>query len=175
MPFLSPSSAAAAVTSGLPSVNTSLPYGLAMRFHVKVGGLDLGHWSACKNLKVELKFNRSREGGNYWYERLQPTYISYPTVTLERAVHPTDSRTLQAWLAQVASRWMNYDGTGEQYEGQTATITLFGAAGQQVMDWELAGVYPVSWSGPALSAAESKVALETLELAHEGFLKAPSS
>jgi phage tail-like protein len=145
-----------------------------MRFHVKVGGIDLGHWSACKNLKVELKVSRSREGGNYWYERLQPTCISYANIALERAVHPADSRALQAWLAQVASRWMNYDGTGEPYAAQTATITLFGAAGQQVMDWELSGVYPVSWSGPALGAMDNKVAIETLELAHEGFLKVPS-
>jgi phage tail-like protein len=150
----------------------NLSYGLSMRFSVTVddlslGPLSLGSWSSCRGLKVELKVTHVAEGGNYWYEQILPDRISYPPVTLERAVDPNDSRKVQAWLGKVASDWMN---SARPYIAQGATITLLGAAGQPVMDWTLRHVYPVSWSGPALSATENRVAIETLELAHQGFL-----
>lgn len=150
---------------GLLSSST-FPYGLAMRFQVSVDDLDLGAWSACKGLKVELTVSRVLQGGNYWYETVLPEQIKYSNVTLERAVHPQDSQAVQAWLQQVATEWHN----DTSYTPGTATITLLGAYGQEVMSWTLSGVYPISWSGPTLSATDNKVALETLELAHEGFL-----
>ena len=150
--------------------NGTFPYGLAMRFKVEVSGLDLGSWSACKGLKVELKATEVKEGGSYWSVRHLPDRITYQNVTLERAVHPQDSQTVLAWLRQVATQWQNDAADGESYSAGTATITLQGAAGQNVMKWDLTGVYPVSWTGPTLSATDNKVALETLELAHQGFL-----
>lgn len=166
--------AGSATANGGPSSNSSFPYGLSMRFQVTVGALSLGAWSACKGLKVELKTIRAAEGGNYWSERVLPEKITYSTITLERAVHPQDSKAVQNWLQEVASKWMNYappDGAaGTPYSPTTARIWLLGAYNRPVMDWTLINVYPVSWTGPSLSATENKVAIETLELAHEGFL-----
>jgi phage tail-like protein len=162
--------AASAATGMVP--NGSFPYGLSMRFKVSVDGLSLGSWSACRGLKVELKVARVAEGGNYWYEHILPERITYSPITLERAVHPQDSKQVLAWLDTVASDWVNYS-AGEPYKGGTAVITLLGVTGDEVMHWTLYGVYPTSWAGPSLSATENKVAIETLELAHLGFL--PSS
>lgn len=155
---------------GLLSSGT-FPYGLAMRFQVTVDDCDLGHWSSCKGLKVELKVARVQEGGNHWSERLLPDRILYQPITLERAVHPQDSQAVLTWLQQVAAQWQNDSSDGQSYTAKkTAKITLLGATGQTVMWWNLTGVYPVSWTGPTLSATDNKVAIETLELAHEGFL-----
>jgi phage tail-like protein len=41
-----------------------------------------------------------------------------------------------------------------------------------IWQWDLTGVIPVRWTGPSLSAESAKIATETLELAHHGFLKA---
>jgi phage tail-like protein len=171
MPFIAPPTSLA---TGALSAAANLSYGLAMRFSVTVddlglGSVSLGRWSSCRGLKVDLKVTRVQEGGNYWYEHILPDRISYSNITLERAVDPSDSPKVQAWLRQVASTWMN---SADSYPAGGATITLLGADGQPVTSWELDGVYPVSWSGPGLSATENKVAIETLELAHEGFLQA---
>ena len=40
-----------------------------------------------------------------------------------------------------------------------------------VFTWTLTGVIPVRWTGPSLSVDSPKVATETLELAHHGFLE----
>jgi phage tail-like protein len=174
MPPLS-ASASLSVGAAVPGMggmlsDGSFPYGLAMRFQVSVDDLDLGRWSACRGLHVELQVTRLKEGGNHWYEHLLPDRITYKNITLERAVHPQDSPAVQGWLQQVATDWQNDSADGQSYKAQTATITLLGANGQPVMDWTLSDVYPVSWTGPTLSATDNKVAIETLELAHQGFL-----
>jgi phage tail-like protein len=38
------------------------------------------------------------------------------------------------------------------------------------MSWSLRGVHPASWTGPTLDAGSTKVAIEVLELVHEGFI-----
>jgi len=161
---------ASKAASASPFSNTTPPYGLAMRFRVTVDGLDLGSWSACKGLTVELKVIKVDSGGDYSTQRILPDHVEYSNITLQRAVHPTDSKTVKAWLEEKVTQWMNWSGSGDIYPGGTATITLYGAQGTKVMEWDLTGVYPVSWSGPELEANKKDVAIETLELAHQGFL-----
>jgi hypothetical protein len=48
-------------------------------------------------------------------------------------------------------------------------ITLYDSNDDPVLRWELIGVHPAAWKGPDLDATSSKVAIETLELVHEGF------
>jgi phage tail-like protein len=166
----SPASLMSKATSAGLSPASVPPYGLAMRFKVSVSGLSLGSWSACKGLKVQFETSPVTSGGDYSGDRILPKQLKYSNVTLERAVHPTESQTVKAWLGQAVSEWMNYDGSGEPSAGETAKITLLGAQGQEVMSWTLIGVYPASWTGPSLSATDNKVATETLELVHQGFL-----
>jgi phage tail-like protein len=145
-----------------------------MRFKVKVDELDLGSWSACKGLKVELKVTKVDSGGDYSTQKILPDHVEYEKITLQRAVHPTDSEKVKAWLETKITQWMNWSGSGEIYEGGTAKITLYGVQGTEVMHWDLTGVYPVLWSGPELDATKKNVAIETLELAHQGFLTSPT-
>jgi phage tail-like protein len=148
--------------SGLPS------YGMAMRFTVSVDGLSLGHWSGCKNLKMDFKVTRLREGGNYGSDLILPDQVVGAAVTLERAMEKTDSAKVQSWLATVAADWASNPKTEVRaYQTSTAVITLFDVTGVQTASWTLGGVFPSSWSGPGLSASENKVALETLVLEYQ--------
>jgi phage tail-like protein len=52
----------------------------------------------------------------------------------------------------------------------TAEIVALSSDGQKVASWGLTGVFPVKWQGPSFSLDSPKVATETLELAHHGFL-----
>jgi phage tail-like protein len=55
-------------------------------------------------------------------------------------------------------------------DGGTAVITLFHSDGTPVMTWSLRSVYPSKWSGPELDASTAGIAMETLQIVHEGFL-----
>jgi len=165
-----PASLMSTAASASPSMSTVPPYGLAMRFRVTVAEINLGLWSGCKGLEVKLAVKKVTSGGDYSTEQILPEQVSYSNIKLQRAVHPTDSITVKNWLQEKVTQWMNWSGSGDIYPGGTATITLYGAQGTKVMEWDLTGVYPVSWSGPELEANKKDVAIETLELAHQGFL-----
>jgi phage tail-like protein len=53
---------------------------------------------------------------------------------------------------------------------QSAEITVRGSDGQIVTTWSLDRVLPVRWTGPSLDPDSPKIATETVELAHHGFL-----
>ena len=46
-----------------------------------------------------------------------------------------------------------------------------GATGKTIAEWHLTDVYPSRWTGPTLSADGNNVLKETLELAHNGFIR----
>ena len=43
------------------------------------------------------------------------------------------------------------------------------------MWWNFQNAYPVKWSGPALNAESTNVAVETVELVHQGIVKPKES
>jgi phage tail-like protein len=52
-------------------------------------------------------------------------------------------------------------------------ITLLDYQLAPVMAWTLYQARPTRWDGPSLGASDNKVAIETLEFEHEGFLFPP--
>ena len=73
---------------------------------------------------------------------------------------------LQSWRGHAGLLFGFWLATGAQCVQRT------GSAGDDVCHWSLVDVYPVKWTGPTLDAGGNQVAVETLELAHGGFLKA---
>ncbi|MEV4664201.1 phage tail protein [Micromonospora echinofusca] len=149
-----------------PGVRRTDKLGLAMRFQVTIGGVQLGLWRSCRGLRADFKPEVVRVSGDYVGQYHLPGEVSYPPLVLERAVHREHSARLQRWLVDVLGSWR--DGTGDDTR-TTARITLLDADGEPVDSWLLYGVRPSSWSGPDLSADTNQVAVERLELVHEGF------
>lgn len=143
--------------------------GLATRFQVVVQDVDLGGWATCKGLLVDFKHDVIREGGVYDSVTIIPERVLYTPITLTRAMNPADSAAVQSWLQTVVRQWYS-DSSDGSYTDRTATVTLLDAHQNPVMAWGLRNVYPLKWRGPDLDAHAGSVAIETLELAHEGFL-----
>ncbi|MCY0931976.1 phage tail protein [Streptomyces sp. H27-H1] len=145
--------------------------GMAMRFKVTVDDFgDLGYWSSCRGLNVTFDHEEIECGGNYEHTVLLPKRLKYGTVTLQRAVKADDTKALQAWLRRVTKDWYGYEIGGTEYNGTGAEISLMNAHNELVYSWQLRSVFPKNWKGPDLDADTNKVALESLELAHQGFL-----
>lgn len=142
--------------------------GLNNRFFVEVDGIALGAWGQCTGLEVEFGSAPVPQGGIYDYEVFLPEQIKYKVITLTRAINPTDSAQVQKWLASMVQSWM-HSATGTATSG-TATIKLYSADAQPVMSWQLRNVHPRKWSGPKLEASSYGIAVESLEIVHEGFL-----
>jgi phage tail-like protein len=116
-------------------------------------------FSSCDGLGVEVVLEQREEGGNNEFIHQLPVRLKYPNVKLVRPVDE-DSTKVSKWLKEM-------QGTITR---STAEITVLGTDGEPVTSWKLKGVIPVRWQGPSMGAENNKVATETLELAHHGFL-----
>jgi len=136
-------------------------YGLSNVFKVTLDDqTDLGSWTKCEGLTVEYDVQEVKEGGNNDYVHRFPGRAKYQNIKLTRPIDK-DTRKVAAWLASVAS----------DPKRSTALIALFDSGGAEVTSWKVAGVYPAKWSGPTLDTGTNAVALEVLELVHNGFTR----
>jgi phage tail-like protein len=141
--------------------------GLNNRFHVSISGVDLGAWGACDGLLVDFQPEPIKQGGIYDYMAYLPGQLKYSPITLRRAINPSDSAKVQGWLAQMVNDWVHNKNAPD---GGHGTITLFSSEAKPVMSWTLRNTYPSKWTGPKLDAMTAGIAMETLEIVHEGFL-----
>ncbi|MGY1640648.1 phage tail protein [Geodermatophilus sp. SYSU D00703] len=123
------------------------------------GEVDLGTFISCEGLGCEVVVEQREEGGNNGFVWQLPTRLKYSNVKLTRPVGK-DTTKLTAWFASLVNGM----------ERRTATISAMNAERQVIASWSLTGVIPVRWTGPSLSVDSPKVATETLEIAHHGFL-----
>lgn len=135
--------------------------GTALRFDVRIDGVPVGVFSGCSGLGATYEAFEWREGGDNGTVVRLPGRLSYSTVRLVRPVDH-DSGRIAAWFAQQRVRPQRC----------TAVITLYDANSRQVASWKLDGAWPVSYSGPRLASGPEgqAVAVETLELCHQGFV-----
>ncbi len=134
---------------------------VSVRYVVSLDGQELGAFSTCEGLGVEVVMEQREEGGNNSFIWQLPSRIKYSNVKLTRPVGK-ESHLITDWLISFA----------QQVTRKTACISAMTVDGTVVASWSLDGVMPVRWSGPSLNLDSPKVAMETLELAHHGFLPA---
>jgi len=133
--------------------------GLGLRFKVNIDGKDIGNWQKCEGLSVEYEIFEYSEGGENSYVHRLPGRAKYQNIKLTRLID-LDSAAVAMWLASMQVRMVP----------GTARISVLDPSGIAVANWQLAGVYPVRWTGPSLDVGSNQWATETLELAHNGFL-----
>jgi phage tail-like protein len=136
--------------------------GMAMRFAVTIdeGKYNLESWSKAGGLEVSWDLVEYRAGDHRNDRWFFPGLTKYPTVKLERAATLDGTESVKKWL----------NSNSFAHTAQTGSIVLMDAKLDTVSTWELRQVIPVKWSVSAFEATSSKVAIETLELAHLGFL-----
>ena len=136
-------------------------FALALRFKVSIDDYgSLGSWSKCEGLTVEYEVQEYQEGGQNNYVHRLPGRCKYQNVKLTRPLDKS-SADVASWVA----------GQRTKVKRSNAEIAVLDPAGEVVVQWNLNDVYPVKWTGPSLDATGNQIANETLELAHNGFLK----
>lgn len=132
----------------------------SFRFLVEIGGLVVGGFSEISGLQTETEMEEYREGGVNDYVHKLPKNSKYLNLTLKRGL--TDSTVLWTWYRAVVA------GTIQRKDG---SIILLDASGAEKWRWNFVQAYPIKWVGPDLKADGNAIAVETLELAHNGFTK----
>jgi phage tail-like protein len=134
------------------------PYG-RFNFILQIDGITKAAFSEVSGLVTETEVVEYREGGDLPNTvRKLPGLTKYSNIVLKRGI--TADTSLWTWRKTVIA------GTVQRANG---SVILLDASRNPVLRWNFRNAWPCKWEGPTLTAKSSDVAIETLELAHEGF------
>jgi len=136
------------------------PY-LSFRFLVEIQGLIVGGFSEVAGLQAETEVETIEEGVINDYVHAFPKRTKYPNLILRRGV--TDSDTLWKWYQEIVKG---------KISRKSIFIMLLDSEGDEIWKLHLVEAYPVKWIGPDLKADSTTVAIESLELVHNGIKRA---
>jgi phage tail-like protein len=125
---------------------------------VELDGITRMGFKQASGLDSSTAATKYREGTDATLgSRQLPGMLSFSNITLQRGI--TDDHALWDWRAGVAA------GTPTR---RTISIILRDDAGNEKIRWNIKNCWPTKWTGPSFDASSDAVAIEQLELAHEG-------
>ena len=127
------------------------PIFTADHFHLEIDGIATGSFVRCSNLGGSVGVFQYQEGGFDGVRQFQGAR-SFSPIVLERGV--ARDRALFEWFLK-----------GDRRDGALLVLT---SEGREAFRWTFFRAWPCRWEGPAFDASRARVALELLELAHEG-------
>jgi phage tail-like protein len=132
------------------------PYS-AFNFLVEIDGVTVAGFSECSGLSAETDAIEYRTGAEDITVRKLPGLAKYSNITLKRGF--TQSKELWEWRKKVI------DGATQR---QTGTIVLLDEGRKPALRFNFREGWPRKWDGPTFNAKTNEVAIETLEIVHEG-------
>lgn len=117
----------------------------------------VGSFAEASGLGVEIEPIEYRNGSEDTTVRKIPGLKKYTNVVLKRGI----VGDLGVW------EWIKAAMDGER-DQRTVGISLLDENREAVLHFKLRNAWPVKWEGPSLNATANEVAIETLELCHEG-------
>ena len=135
----------------------------AFNFEVTITGVSddgqavRGSFSEVSGLEVEITPIEYRNGSEDITVRKIPGLKKFTNITLKRGV--VGDLTFWNWIKSAL------DGQVRRADG---TIVLLDENRQEVLRWNFRRAWPCKWTGPTLNAKTNEIAIETLEICHEG-------
>jgi phage tail-like protein len=129
-----------------------------MKFRVEIDGISAAAFSEVSGIEAEVAVVDYRPGNDKSPgPRKLPGEAHFSNIVLKRGM--TSDLSLWNWMQETL------DG---KVERKTMSIVLFNDAGAEVLRFNFRDAWPVKWTGPTLNGGASDIAIENLEIAHEG-------
>jgi len=130
----------------------------AYHFSVQWGGSKIG-FTEVSGLDIFFDPIKYRDGNsNIEGANKMPGLIRYNNIILKRGLFKNDNEFIE---------WINTK-KGTTIERRDVLIILLNEDHEPAITWKIKMAFPVRYSGPVLKANANEVAMEELELAHEG-------
>jgi phage tail-like protein len=131
----------------------------AFHFIVDWGGSNVG-FTEVSGLTYEVQAIEYRDGASpEFHVTKMPGIQKFNNITLKRGIFGGDNEFF-AWLNTVKMNTI---------ERRDITIKLLNEEHNPVMIWKVKQAFPVKLEGPGMKSSGNEVAIESVELAHEGF------
>src|SRR5215475_13681004 len=122
----------------------------------------LGGFSECSGLEMSLQVEEYKEGGNNGQLLKFPTRVTWSNITLKKGIG--SGTALWDW------HYGFVEGKGKRRDG---VVVLLNELHVPNNIWYFKRGLPVKYSGPQLNATQNQVAIESIEIAHEGLWQVP--
>lgn len=128
-------------------------------FGVEIEGIQTAKFSRCEGLEAETYIYEVEEGGlnNNTHKFFGRT--RYPNIVLENGV--TSNNDLYDWHRSTVL-------SDKKVERKNGSVIMYNAAGKEIKRWNFYRAIPCRWVGPKLGSQVNGVAIERIEIAHEG-------
>jgi phage tail-like protein len=130
------------------------------RFEVWIEGIFLAVFTECQLPPLTVNTEDFYEGGQNTYQHKLPKNVNAGTLKLKSGL--SRGGELLRWYMLVQA--------GEvELATRQVLVIMYDVASFPLALWFFQDCYPVRWTGPALNATQSALAIEEIELAHRGF------
>jgi phage tail-like protein len=131
-------------------------------FGLEFQGQVTGAFRECTGLGSEnevVEYKASGPKGEQVIKKV-PGRLKWNNITLKRGI--TDSMDMWKWRKLVEE--------GKMTEARkNGTVTMFNQKGDPIAKWDFFNAWPSKLNGPGANAANNEVAVEELEITHEGY------
>ena len=138
------------------------PYG-NYNFLVEIDGIIRAAFHEASGFDSTIEVTEHREGGENITTRKLPSMVKYSNISLKWGT--SDDHDLYDWHKQ----WATGDPAAARKSG---SVILLDRQGQEKVRWNFKEAWPAKWVGPTFNAEGNDIAIESLELAHEGLERA---
>lgn len=130
-------------------------------FALELDGVTLGYFTDCTGFGASTDPIEHNEGGRNFSTLKIPGKTKYSNIVLKWGL--TDSRELWDWYQDIING---------NIKRKNGSIVVYGVDGvTEKVRWNFVSAWPAKWDGPDFSAKGNEIAIETLELAHEGITR----
>jgi len=140
------------------------PYG-GYNFEVTITGISddgrafKGSFTEASGLEAAMDPIEYRNGSEDITPRKLPGLKKFTNITLKRGI----TADIEFW------NWLVLPMKGLIDDARTSgSVVLLNEAKEEVMRWNFKRGWPCKWTGPGLNATNNEIAMETLEICHEG-------
>lgn len=133
-----------------------------VKFHflVEWGGTKIG-FTEISGLDVESEVVEYRDGANREFSKLKmPGMQKFSNITLKRGTFKSDNEYFEWWNTVQLNT----------IERRDITISLLNEAHDPVVVWKVKNAWPTKVQSTDLKADGNEVAIESIEIVHEGLI-----
>jgi len=135
------------------------------RFEVEIDDIGEISFQEISGLDIELQTIDYRVGDSPNDSVLKvPGMTVFSNITFKRGVYKDDNK-LYEWFNEVREK---FNGPEHEDTKKNITINLKSDADEIVLTWTITNAFPIKLTGTTLNAQANELAIESLEVAHEG-------
>jgi phage tail-like protein len=134
------------------------PWVLSKTFLLEIDDVFLGYFLSCSGVDAEYETYSYGEGGLNTFVHQLKGRMKYRNLVLSRGI--TSSKALLDWFNQ----------SKERSARGSLTLKILNSELQVEQTWAFASAWGVKYTGPDVNIENGGMAVETLEIAHEGLV-----